>query len=320
MSETEQAVFRRRKRMIAGEVEAGRFTIHTVGVVCGKGPSSSSTTGRVDKKPRNTVVLQEAVESESQPRDPSTVVASPSSSPLSQTRKKKKKLTQMYLDLGQKSFHSTQCATCGFVYTPGKKGEERLHADHHAKEVGNRVIKFGKGAPAGFALVATDGKEGSIHVARSGGSGGKNKALEEVCRMLERELGMCEGWASAGVGEAGVTMYMYVNGGREMIGCVVVEVDAVKAVMGEVLGEGRVEKGRVGDGLQARRKQCAVRVMWASRLHRRKKVTSRLLDCVRGQLVPGQVVGRGDVAYSQPTADGALFIRGYSGNSCWVYE
>lgn len=134
-------------------------------------------------------------------------------------------------------------------------------------------------------------------------------------------------------------MYMYVNASKELIGCVVVELDPVRAEVAVVVDSGgKVEKracdegdeGGKGDafandhqtgeaeagqkgGTKRKKQQCAVRVMWASKSHRREKVVSALLDCLRGQLVPGQVIGRHDVAYSQPTRDGALFIAAYSG-------
>ncbi len=268
----------------------------------------------------------------------------------------KKTLTQLHLDFGQRNFHSTQCAICGFVYTPGKREEERLHDAHHEKAVGLQVIKFRTMAPPGSTLVAKDGKtRGHIYVLRGRSDpcdGQDQKTIGEVGGMLERELGMSQGWASAGVAGKGVAMYMYVNASKELVGCLVVEVDPVRAEVAVVVdSEGKVEKrrGHKGDkcdegdilgnnswdgedggdlrGSSKRKKQCAVRVMWASKTRRRRKVVTALLDCVRGQLVPGQVIGRHDVAYSQPTRDGALFIAAYSGRpvgtaaaTFWVYE
>jgi len=281
-----------------------------------------------------------------------------SSQAATSTAPRKKMLTQLHLDFGQKNFHSTQCATCGFVYTPGKREEERLHDAHHEKAVGLRVIKFRTMAPPGAALVAKDGNTGgNIYVLRDrshSSDGQGHKTIAEVGRMLEGELGMCQGWATAGLGGKGVAMYMYVNASKELIGCVVVELDPVRAEVAVVVDSGgKVEKracdegdeGGKGDvfandhqtgeaeagqkgGTKRKKQQCAVRVMWASKSHRREKVVSALLDCLRGQLVPGQVIGRHDVAYSQPTRDGALFIAAYSGrpggaaamSKFWVYE
>jgi len=318
----DQAVFRRRtKRTVCGERENLEQT--------------TTVAPSVAKRPRSAQGVEIVAERAGVPGSEATgtSVAPPTSSepshgggrPQSKNEEKKKKrvLTQMHLDFGQKNFHSTQCATCGFVYTPGKNEEERLHAAHHARELGFKAIKFGgKGAPPGSTLVAKDGKDGAIYLARSG----SGKTLEDVCRMLEKELGMSEGWASAGMGDKGVRCYMYVDNSRELIGCVVLETDAVKATIGVISSEGHVEKARSGtpsavttSTVPTRRKQCAVRVMWTRRTHRRRKIVSRLLDCVRGQLVPGQVIGRSDVAYSQPTTDGALFIASYSGSEVWLF-
>lgn len=279
---------------------------------------------------------------------------------------RKKVLTQLHLDFGQRNFHSTQCSICGFVYTPGKREEERLHDVHHEQAVGLQVIKFRTMAPPGSTLVAKDGTVGGrIYVLRGlshTSDGQDHKTIVEVGGMLERELGMCQGWATAGVRDKGVAMYIYMNASKELVGCVVVELDPVRAEVAVVVdSEGKVEKpadydgrdgggggagdkrnesGAFGDGHEKgedgvylrgcikRKKQCAVRVMWASKSHRRERVVTALLDCVRGQLVPGQIIARHDVAYSQPTRDGALFIAAYSGqprgaaalSQFWVYE
>lgn len=49
------------------------------------------------------------------------------------------KLTQTYLDLGQKNFFPIRCPSCGFVYTPGKRQDEKLHEEYHR---GSSVLKY----------------------------------------------------------------------------------------------------------------------------------------------------------------------------------
>jgi N-acetyltransferase len=243
---------------------------------------------------------------------------------LPSTSSTKKKLTQTFLDLGQKNFHLKQCSECGFVYTPGKKEEDQLHVAHHDQVLGTRVIKF-KGAPPGSTILAKDGVLGAIYMIRGAYSGANgvhrgHPVIVEVSEMLERELGACRGW-SRGVD---IIMYMYLNTSRELLGCVILDANPVKAYRVCMSGSIRSEEESVITKNNTSKKKtasCAVRVMWASKMHRRKKIVTKLLDCARGQLVPGQIIPRKDVAFSQPTQDGARFIMNYTDCSAFlVYE
>lgn len=46
--------------------------------------------------------------------------------------KKKPRMEQMYLDLGQKNFSPITCEECGMLYTPGHPQEEAAHNQHHS--------------------------------------------------------------------------------------------------------------------------------------------------------------------------------------------
>lgn len=76
--------------------------------------------------------------------------------------KKGKKMIQMFLDMGQRNFFSKTCSACGFVYTPGKKDEERLHNSHHNEALSLKVLKF-KGNPPGSQLLVNDSNIGKIY-------------------------------------------------------------------------------------------------------------------------------------------------------------
>jgi N-acetyltransferase len=56
-----------------------------------------------------------------------------------------------------------------------------------------------------------------------------------------------------------------------------------------------------------------VRIVWVSSQQRRQGVAGRLLDCARAHAVPGYVAARAQVAYSQPTAEGAALAARYTG-------
>lgn len=142
-------------------------------------------------------------------------------------------------------------------------------------------------------------------------------------------MGTCDGW----IDKNDSVMYMYLNKNKEMVGCIILEANPVlthEATLTLKGTDGSTErdteslpgivicdKGKV----QKKRSQCAVRLMWTSQSFRRRKIASKLLDCARAQLVSGQIIPRKDVAFTQPSQEGAKFIQNYTGSSEFlVYE
>ena len=66
---------------------------------------------------------------------------------------------------------------------------------------------------------------------------------------------------------------------------------------------------------------CGVRLMWVSLEARRQGLATRLLDCARAHFVPGYVVPRNLLAFTQPTQQGQAFAEAYTGTRrLLVYE
>ena len=101
---------------------------------------------------------------EPQPDGPA---ATPASGSAKSPGGKAKHLTQMYLDVGQRDFHSKRCPTCGMVYTPGDQGDERLHASFHSNAT--RGLRYTV-APTDRA-VAVDGTRGTVVLVDAGAKG-----------------------------------------------------------------------------------------------------------------------------------------------------
>lgn len=109
---------------------------------------------------------------------------------LKKSGSQSKKLTQMFLDVGQKNFFSTTCPECGFVYTPGKHQEERLHLSHHRQVLSLSLMKFSK-VPPGSSLIMDDGNSGSIykmHYFKN--SPGNMKSIMVRCILDLRSVGI----------------------------------------------------------------------------------------------------------------------------------
>ena len=77
----------------------------------------------------------------------------------------------------------------------------------------------------------------------------------------------------------------------------------------------KVDQQEPGASLQQGTANAAVgiRLMWVSVEARRQRIASKLLDCVRCQLMAGGVVPAAQLAFTQPTDSGIRFIQSYTG-------
>nr|GMD92036.1 protein CHROMOSOME TRANSMISSION FIDELITY 7 [Ipomoea batatas] len=65
---------------------------------------------------------------------------------------------------------------------------------------------------------------------------------------------------------------------------------------------------------------CGIRAIWVTPSNRRKHIASYLLDAARKSFCNGQVLLRSELAFSQPTSVGKVFISSYtSSSSFFVY-
>uniref|UniRef100_A0A0X3P8M5 N-acetyltransferase ESCO1 n=1 Tax=Schistocephalus solidus TaxID=70667 RepID=A0A0X3P8M5_SCHSO len=63
---------------------------------------------------------------------------------------------------------------------------------------------------------------------------------------------------------------------------------------------------------------CGIRRLWVSPRHRRQKTATNLVDCVLKNLYYLTHLTREQVAFSEPTADGAGFAKSYTGREDFV--
>jgi len=59
---------------------------------------------------------------------------------------------------------------------------------------------------------------------------------------------------------------------------------------------------------------CGINRIWVSKLHRRQKIASRLLEAVRDRFIYACRLEKTDLAFSQPTGDGKALAQRYLGN------
>lgn len=75
------------------------------------------------------------------------------------------------------------------------------------------------------------------------------------------------------------------------------------------------------DRTRPQKASFGVRLLWVSVNYRRQGLGGRLLDTARTHCMPGYVAQRAALAFSQPTAEGRLFMKRYTGlDTFLVYD
>jgi len=65
---------------------------------------------------------------------------------------------------------------------------------------------------------------------------------------------------------------------------------------------------------------CGIARIWIHPDHRRRRIGTKLLDCIRTNFFFGIVIKRSDLAFSSPTDDGRQFFKKYTRtNHLFIY-
>lgn len=231
----------------------------------------------------------------------------------SQTKKtnKPRKKSQMYLDLGQKSFASHKiCPICSSLIVHGTAEDQKNHIQIcKSYKEGVTCLGFKK-----ERCVCRFGEERIVEV-RENDSSGKKK-VEEVKRIVDGELGFAVP-SNIKPGKQndllqGMTSYLYIAKKR-IVGLLIVKRIA-KAY--ELL----YEKADGGTSSISRDTKphpaiMGVHQIWVHNLHRHKGIATKLLECARGSFTFGMVIPIEKVAFSSPTEDGVGLAKRFVGES-----
>ncbi|XP_068747981.1 N-acetyltransferase ESCO1-like isoform X2 [Montipora capricornis] len=230
---------------------------------------------------------------------------------LSPPRRKKpgKKQEQMYLDLGQKDFGHVTCPTCGMVYTKAQPEDEAAHIRHHKSFVSGLRFTGWKNE-----CVAKEYHDGRVIMVGPDAHPLHLRKIEEVRKVVDSELGFV---ADAPSGKTEAKTFLFISV-RKVVGCAVaVQIDQGYPVLPSP-GESSTPEKQIAAwccSTTPQLAQCGISRIWVHSQHRRKKVATRLLDCVRMNFIYGCVIPRELVAFSDPTPDGKRLAKSYTGTA-----
>jgi N-acetyltransferase len=223
---------------------------------------------------------------------------------------KPRKKSQMYLDLGQKSFASHKiCPICSSLIVHGTVEDQQNHIQIcKSYKEGVTCLGFKK-----ERCVGRFGEERILEV-RENDSVGKNKA-EEVKRIVDGELGFAISSKSKLDKQndllQGMTSYLYIAKKR-IVGLLLVKrINKAYELLHEK-ADGRTSS--ISRDTKPHPVIMGVHQIWVHNLHRHKGIATKLLECARGSFTFGMVIPIEKVAFSSPTEDGVGLAKRFVGD------
>ena len=194
------------------------------------------------------------------------------------------------------------------LYFPGWKEE-------------NKLMEY---ADDGGRIIVVDGESSSPS---------HKKKILEILNVINSELGSVDPLKGS---LQGFKVYMYISIKKKIIGFMLVQVlqDAYKICrerdQSTISKNGKIEIKLLSSEetlvhyvnaspiLCTSNKYptiCGVSRMWVSSKERRKGIATRLLNVIRHHFLFGYTIRKDQIAFSQPTSEGRLFVERYTGLS-----
>ncbi|XP_022097058.1 N-acetyltransferase ESCO2-like [Acanthaster planci] len=223
-------------------------------------------------------------------------------------------MEQMTMDLGQKRFGATSCEMCGMVYTAAHPEDEASHDKFHRKYLNS--IKFPGWKKERLLQEFDDGRvimvlhdDPKYHI----------KKVEEIRQLVDQELGFLQGGEVACKTTSKV--FLYITTEKKVAGCLIAE-EISKGY--RVIADGGGTGQRSSEEQQIFEQQrawccettpepavCGVSRIWVASQERRKKIATKLLECLRNYFMFGSVLPKESIAFSDPTPDGKMLATSY---------
>ncbi|VDD76979.1 unnamed protein product [Mesocestoides corti] len=244
----------------------------------------------------------------------------------------------MTLDFGQKD-STVHCSICSMLYTPSDAEDLKTHARFHANFL-NQEIKVPRWQNQ---QVLEDFLDGSRIIELSLTDHRGFKLYTKVAALMNRDLGhdLPEGRnAAAETWPPYLRVFVFVEGKKKLaVGCCFAEELTRASVTERGYSLRRLQGGRqslVSWRIQHDSEQpavppppsekrdsilfplCGIRRLWVAAKHRRQGVGTTLIDCVLKHFIYLTQLPRSQVAFAEPTANGADFAASFTGREDFI--
>ncbi|NXI43958.1 ESCO1 acetyltransferase, partial [Galbula dea] len=223
---------------------------------------------------------------------------------------------QLVIDAGQKRFGAISCNICGMLYTASNPEDETQHLLFH-----NQFISAVKYVGWKKERILAEYPDGKIIMVLPDDPKYALKKVEEIREMVDNDLGfqqtplMCYSRTKT---------LLFISNDKKVIGCLIAEhIQWGYRVIEEKVPEVSSENEKV---IFERQKAwccstspepaiCGISRIWVFSMMRRKKIASRMIECLRSNFIYGSYLSKEEIAFSDPTPDGKLFATQYCGTS-----
>ncbi|NWQ76296.1 ESCO1 acetyltransferase, partial [Columbina picui] len=221
---------------------------------------------------------------------------------------------QPIIDTGQKRFGAISCNICGMLYTASNPEDETQHLLFH-----NQFISAVKYVGWKKERILAEYPDGKIIMVLPDDPKYALKKVEEIREMVDNDLGfqqtplMCYSRTKT---------LLFISNDKKVIGCLIAEhIQWGYRVIEEKVPEVSSENEKV---IFERQKAwccstspepaiCGISRIWVFSMMRRKKIASRMIECLRSNFIYGSYLSKEEIAFSDPTPDGKLFATQYCG-------
>ncbi|XP_018427189.1 PREDICTED: N-acetyltransferase ESCO1 [Nanorana parkeri] len=224
---------------------------------------------------------------------------------------------QPIIDAGQKRFGAISCCVCGMLYTASNPEDETQHLLFH-----NQFISAVKYVGWKKERIVAEYPDGKIIMVLPDDPKYALKKVEEIREMVDNDLGFQQVPLRL---HSRTKTLMFISTDKKVVGCLIAEHIQWGYRVIDDFNPGNLSSDT--EKLFSERVKawccsttpepaiCGVSRVWVFSMMRRKKIASRMLECLRNYFIYGSHLSKAEIAFSDPTPDGKLFATNYCGTS-----
>ncbi|XP_074843444.1 N-acetyltransferase ESCO1 [Carettochelys insculpta] len=221
---------------------------------------------------------------------------------------------QLIIDAGQKRFGAISCNICGMLYTASNPEDETQHLLFH-----NQFISAVKYVGWKKERILAEYPDGKIIMVLPDDPKYALKKVEEIREMVDNDLGFQQAPLKC---YSRTKTLLFISNDKKVAGCLIAEhIQSGYRVIEEKIPEASSENEKI---IFERQKAwccstspepaiCGISRIWVFSMMRRKRIASRMIECLRGNFIYGSYLKKEEIAFSDPTPDGKLFATQYCG-------
>ncbi|XP_006761945.1 PREDICTED: N-acetyltransferase ESCO1 [Myotis davidii] len=221
---------------------------------------------------------------------------------------------QLIIDAGQKRFGAVSCNVCGMLYTASNPEDETQHLLFH-----NQFISAVKYVGWKKERILAEYPDGRIIMVLPEDPKYALKKVDEIREMVDNDLGFQQAPLMC---YSRTKTLLFISNDKKVVGCLIAEhIQWGYRVIEEKLPVTRSEEEKVRFERQKawccstlpEPAICGISRIWVFSMMRRKKIASRMIECLRSNFIYGSYLSKEEIAFSDPTPDGKLFATQYCG-------